>query len=351
MRSSQESTDGHLSHTEGDEDYSPPHNSRPVTSHSRSILDENALQYSQNIGMSSIANANSHLNLMHKLAIHLANPKHWVPAYEEVKNIQPENLISVAVLDFFLSCESHRSRTSIGSAQCFYYVDQNTVEKMTGDSEEDQSLLRNCLAIKTGEIPPAPILILITTGHNTYFLAMFDFLQAKALILGRRGLAGSDFTKAYAEWGSWNGRMLWQQIYNALIWPASEEIEREPIAYETDLIPVLKFSSINVIILTYLYVSSAILTQVPEFQDFYSFSMDINGIGMSLYCRRLCLRSLVTINPKNMCSIQLLKGPMSALPSGNRPLGVTTTGCSLQSLSLMKCIVIPLDSNGLGILA
>jgi hypothetical protein len=58
---SQGSTDGHFSHLEGDGDYSPPHNSMLVTSSSRSILDENAPQTqnqtSQNIGMSSVANA------------------------------------------------------------------------------------------------------------------------------------------------------------------------------------------------------------------------------------------------------------------------------------------------------
>lgn len=174
------------------------------------------------------------------LASHLVNPKHWVPAYQQVETLKPENLICAAVLDFFLSCESHRSRISIGSAQQFYYLDQNTLGKMTGDSKEDQSLLRNLLAITTGKIPPAPFLILITSGPNTYFLAMFDFLQVKALILGRRGLVGSDFNRAYAEWGSWNGPVLWKKIYNALIWPRSEELE--PIAYETDLIPVFQCS-------------------------------------------------------------------------------------------------------------
>lgn len=183
---------------------------------------------------------------MHDLAPHLANPKHWVPAYDQVKGIKPGNIISDAVLDFFLSCESHRSQSSIGSAQRFYYLDQNTLKKMTGDSKEDQTLLRNLLAITTGKIPLAPFLILITTGHNTYFMAMFDFIQEKALILGRRGVAGSDFNKAYAEWGSWNGRTLWRKIHNALIWPESEELEVEPIAYETDLISVLKIFLLSI---------------------------------------------------------------------------------------------------------
>jgi hypothetical protein len=190
---------------------------------------------------------------MHDLAPHLANPKHWVPAYDQAKGIKPGNVISVVVLDFFLSLESHRSRFSKGSAQQFYYLDKNTVGQMTGDSEKDQILLRNLFAITTGKIPLAPFLILITTGLTTYFLAMFDFLQAKALILGRHGLAGSDFNKAYAEWGSWNGYTLWQNIYNALVWPGSDEMEVEPIAYETDLIPVLKISFYRYKILTYLY--------------------------------------------------------------------------------------------------
>jgi hypothetical protein len=110
--------------------------------------------------------------------------------------------------------------------------------KLTGDSKEDHTLLRNFLAITTEKILLAPFLILITTGKNTYFLAMFDFFRDKALILGRCGFSGSNFDKAYAEWGSWNGRTLWQKIHNALILPGSEEMKVEPISYETDLIPV-----------------------------------------------------------------------------------------------------------------
>jgi len=234
--SSQGSINGYFSHHEEDGDYSPPHVSRPPNSPSRSLPDEN-VQKSQIIGMSSIADADfSCTSLMHHLAPHLANPKHWVPAYRQVKDIKPGNIISIAVLDFFLSCESHRSRFSLCSAQSFYYIDQNTLGKLTGDFKEDHTLLRNFLAITTEEILLAPFLILITTGHNTYFLAMFDFLQDRALILGRRG--PSDFNKEFAEWGSWNGPTLWQKIHNALNLHGSEEMEVDPISYETDLIPV-----------------------------------------------------------------------------------------------------------------
>ena len=186
----------------------------------------------------------------HDLAAHLANPKHWVPAYQNVETLKPEKLISVAVLDFFLSCKSHRSQNSIDSSQKFYYIDQNTLCQLTGDPEEDQTLLRNLLAITTGKIALAPIIFLITSGHNTYFLAMFDFLQVKALILGRHGLARSDLRTGYAEWESWNGHMLWQKFYNALIWPGSEELGKEPTAYETDMIPVFKFCFHQHVILT-----------------------------------------------------------------------------------------------------
>ena len=189
---------------------------------------------------------------MHDLAPYLANPMHWVPAYEQVKNIKPGNIISIAVLDFYLNCESHRSRSSLSSAQWFYYIDQNTAGKLKGDSKEDHKLLRNFFAIATEKILLAPFLILITTGHNTYFLAMFDFLQDKALILGRCGLPGSDFNKAYAEWRSWNGHTLWQKIHNALIIDKSKEMEVEPISYETDLIPVTNISVFLYKILTYL---------------------------------------------------------------------------------------------------
>jgi hypothetical protein len=227
-----------LSHPEDDGDYIPLQNSRTDNSPSKSIPDEN-VQKSQNIGMSSIVNPDfSCLSLMHGIAPHLANTKHWVPAYQQVRDIKPGNIISIAVLDFFLSYESHRSRFPQSSAQWFYYLDRNTVEKLTGDSKEDHTLLRSFLAITTEKILLAPFLILISTGSSTYFLTMFDFLQDKALILGRRGLSGPNFNKAYAEWESWNGRTLWQKIRNALILRGLEEMEVEPISYETDLIPV-----------------------------------------------------------------------------------------------------------------
>jgi hypothetical protein len=118
----------------------------------------------------------------------------------------------------------------------FYYLPQDTIRKLTGESQKDETLLRQSLGITAENIIPAPFLLLTTQSTNIYFLVMFDFCQEKVLILGRRGLCAADFNKSYAEWESWNGDVLWRKISNALSWPG---LEREPNVYETDLIPVL----------------------------------------------------------------------------------------------------------------
>ena len=156
-----------------------------------------------------------------------------------METLKPGNIVAVPVLDFFLTCTSHQSQTSGESTQRFYYLSKDTIGRLTGDVEEDQTLLRQSLAITTEEIIPAPLLFLIVLAPNTYFLVMFDFIEAKALILGRHGLSGPDFNKAFAEWESWNGRTIWWKLYHAFLGPGSEELDRETIFYEADLILVL----------------------------------------------------------------------------------------------------------------
>lgn len=109
------------------------------------------------------------------------------------------------------------------------------MEKLTGESQHDETLLRQSLGITTEEIVPAPLLFLIPQSAKMYFLVMFDFFEEKALILGRRGLDGADFIKDHAEWESWNGDTLWHKISNALSWPG---LKSKPRVYETDLILV-----------------------------------------------------------------------------------------------------------------
>jgi hypothetical protein len=156
-----------------------------------------------------------------------------------VQTLKPGNVINVAVLDFFLSWESHHSRTSSDSSRWFYYLSRDVVRKLTGNFEDDRTLLRQWLVITTDHIIFAPFLFLVEHGPTAYFLVMFDFVHGKGVVFGRRGRSGADFSKAFAEWNSWNGHMLWNRIYNALISPETEEMEREPAIYESDLILVL----------------------------------------------------------------------------------------------------------------
>ena len=143
--------------------------------------------------------------------------------------------MGISVLDFFLGCKSHQSRISTESTSWFYHLSQDTMEKLTGESQHHKTLLRQSLGITTEEIVPAPVLFLIPQSETTYFLVMFDFFEEKALIAGRRGIDGADFIKDYAEWESWKGNILWHGISNALSWPG---LKREPRVYETDLILV-----------------------------------------------------------------------------------------------------------------
>lgn len=143
------------------------------------------------------------------------------------------------VLEFYLSLESHQSRLSTDIGQRFYYVPQDTIRKLKGEFEEDRRLLQQSLAVMD-DLERIPFLFLVTPmeTESTYFLVMFDYIHEKALILGRKGLHGPDFHKDFAEWESWNGLALWRKIYASLIRPGSEDLEREPTFYETDLILV-----------------------------------------------------------------------------------------------------------------
>lgn len=179
---------------------------------------------------------------LYNLASHLVNPKHWVPAYEQVATLKPGDMVVVAVLDFFLSLESRQSQISTDIRQPFYYLAQDTVRYLTRESGEDQGNLQKSITVINERAVICPFLFLVTSQvePSTYFLVVFDFFQEKVLILGRRGLSGPDFHKAYGEWESWNGNTLWRKIYRALTQAGLGELETmtEPTIYETDLIQV-----------------------------------------------------------------------------------------------------------------
>jgi hypothetical protein len=247
-RCTMESSDmgSQLSHLTGDEDYIPPQNSRPTpgSSSNGSISRENSTKLqnknTQRIGMSPYNFFSDFLPISLNPAPHLLNPKNWASAYAEVDTLKPGEVVSLAVLDFFLSLESHQSQLSTDFRKRFYYLSQDVISNLTGELEDKKWLFQKFLTIIDENTLSCPFLFLVTpqTATPTYFLVMFDFREENALILGHHGLSGPDFHKTYGEWESWKGRALWQNIYSALIRPGFEQREKEPTVYKTDLIPV-----------------------------------------------------------------------------------------------------------------
>jgi hypothetical protein len=244
--------DSHLSHLKGDDDYIDPKTSRPGPgpfSRERETLTPSLNQNTQRIGKLLLTYLffQDFFNclFLYNLAPYLINPKKWVPAYTEVDTIKPGHIVSVAVLDFFLSLESHQSQLSTNFRERFYYLSQDAIHILTasGELEDVQGVLKQSLSIIDENTVSCPFLFLVTprTAPTTYFLVLFDFRENIALILGRLGLSGPEFHKAYGEWESWKGHILWKKIQTVLIRPGFEELEREPSVYNTDLIPVTKY--------------------------------------------------------------------------------------------------------------
>jgi hypothetical protein len=174
--------------------------------------------------------------------MHLANSELWIAAYHDLEALKPGGIVSLAVLDFFLSWESHQSQHCGNSASCFYYLQSQTIQKLSGDWDHDHSLVKNCLGF-SDDLQPihyAPIMFLVTLTQNTYFLVLFDFSEKKVLILGRHSRERLDFITSCAEWKSWHGPSLWNRIGRAFNWLTSEMIEGQPevVIYEANWIPV-----------------------------------------------------------------------------------------------------------------
>lgn len=164
-------------------------------------------------------------------------------AYSEVETLKPGNIVTLAVLDFFLSLESHQSQLPTDFGKRFYYLSQDTISNLTGELEDMKGLLQQSLTIMDGNTLCCPFVFLVTPQKETttYFLVMFDFHEENVLILGQSGLSGPGFHKTLGEWDSWKGHTLWRNLYAALVSPGFKELERtEPTVYKTDLILVAK---------------------------------------------------------------------------------------------------------------
>jgi hypothetical protein len=174
------------------------------------------------------------------LAMHIANSVLWIDAYHDLESLKPGGLITLAVLDFFLSWESHQSQHSGNSANHFYYLPTETVQKLTGDLNHDNILVRKCLGFESQPISDAPVIFLVTFTPNTYFLALFHFSKERCFILGKYRLQTLDVISVHAEWESWSGPTLWKRIGRAFNWLTSEGAEAQSmvVIYEASWIPV-----------------------------------------------------------------------------------------------------------------
>lgn len=157
-------------------------------------------------------------------------------AYQNLECLKPERLIKLHTLDFFLSWQSYRSQHS---ADFFYHLNIETIQKLTGDSNHDNTLIRNCLNPNTEQIKRAPVTFLISLGQDAYYLALFDFSVNKTLILGRRGPVTLDIVTVHLEWEAWDGPTLWKRIGQAFNW--MDETQPMPVVYEANWIPVYAY--------------------------------------------------------------------------------------------------------------
>lgn len=142
----------------------------------------------------------------------------------------------MTLLDFFLSWESHQSQHLCNGVNSFYYLHSETIKRLTGDPDQDKSLLKKCLGLSNQRIDCAPVIFLVNPMPNTYFLVLFDFSEKKALILGRYRFRRIDSVSC-AEWQSWDGPTLWNRIGRAFNW-LSPEMTGEAMVYEAKWIPV-----------------------------------------------------------------------------------------------------------------
>jgi hypothetical protein len=156
-------------------------------------------------------------------------------AYQNLETIKPGGLIKLQALDFFLSWKSYQSQHS---TNFFYHLNIETIQKLSGDSDHDNTLVKYSLGSSTQPIKHAPVTLLISLRQNEYFLAFFDFAQNKTLILGHRGPVTMDIVTVHLEWESWDGLTLWKRIRQAFNWMDSEETQPMPVIYEANWIPV-----------------------------------------------------------------------------------------------------------------
>jgi hypothetical protein len=154
-------------------------------------------------------------------------------AYQSLETLKPESLIKMQALDFFLSWQSHQNQDS---TNFFYHLNVETVQKLTGDFNHDNTLVKNCLDSNTQQIKNAPVTFLIRLGQNAYYLALFDFAENKILILGRHGPVTMDIVIVHLEWEAWDGPTLWKKIGQAFNW--MDETRPMPVVYEANWIPV-----------------------------------------------------------------------------------------------------------------
>jgi hypothetical protein len=228
------------SSNQSDQDYVPASTfNPPITtpnhqSQSETQISDNIIEPSQAIRMLLcllFKLANQFL-IQESLAIHLANSRLWMAAYHNLETLKPECLIKPQALDFFLSWQSYQSQHSTN----FYHLNIETIQKFTGDSNHDRTIVKNCFDSNNQQIKHAPVTFLICLGQNVYYLVLFDFSVNKTLILGRSGPVTMDIVTINLEWETWDGPILWKRIGQAFNW--IDETRPMPVIYEANWIPV-----------------------------------------------------------------------------------------------------------------
>jgi len=160
----------------------------------------------------------------------LGNPCFWATAYQQLETLHPSYSVSVQLLNFFLASNYHTPERE--QVQNVYVLDSALLAELKG-LETDGHVLRKAMGFKLeGNILILKPLLIIIEHQNQYFLAMFDYVVKKVLILGR---SRDPTWQVCANWTSWNGYTIWKSLGKAFGWKIDSS---QPAVYEAGWITV-----------------------------------------------------------------------------------------------------------------
>src|SRR6516164_1347996 len=143
----------------------------------------------------------------------------------------PSILLSFSATSQFLSCIQLPYTRKRASPKCLC-LGFCTLAELKG-LETDGHVLRKAMGFKLeGNILILKPLLIIIEHQNQYFLAMFDYVVKKMLILGR---SRDPTWQVCADWTSWNGYPIWKSLGKAFGWKIDSS---QPAVYEAGWITV-----------------------------------------------------------------------------------------------------------------